>query len=108
MREIKNHSYMNHQLNNMDCEPVFDKLHAARTHEESRRAICCSCGRKVKKTSKSLTPVKEVSSRFESLVQLYVYSEFSVKNVNFSTALCDTCRLALVALEKVILLFSHI
>ena len=77
----------------------------ARSHEEARQIICCCCSKKTK-SAKKHNPVRVVNDRFSDLVRKHVFSEYSVENISHPTALCDSCRLALVAIEKVRHIFS--
>ena len=87
----------------MDANFKYPKGKQARSHEESRQIICCCCGKKVK-TNSGQKPITKVNEKYEQLVRKVVYSEYSVNNNAYPTGLCDGCRLALVANEKVILL----
>ena len=84
----------------MESDLKYEKGDYARTHEEARKVVCCCCSRKAKKAKKH-HPISVVDTRFSNLIKQYVYSEYSVDNVSHPTALCDTCRLVLVAFEKV-------
>ena len=77
-----------------------DSVKDGRDHEEARQAICCSCGRKVK-PEKGRKPIRIIDERFSTLIVKFVHSDFSPTNPAHPTALCSTCRLALVEHEKV-------
>ena len=85
----------------MDTNFKYAKSKQARSHEESRQIICCCCGKKVK-TNAGHKPITKVNEKYEQLIKMVVYSEYSVNNAAYPTGLCDGCRLALVANEKVI------
>ena len=90
----------------MDYEDKYEKGSTARSHEESRQLICSCCAKKVR-THKSRNPIKKMNVRYEHLLKLYVFSEYSVNNTSYPSALCDSCRLTLVAIEKVKSNFFH-
>lgn len=82
----------------MSNQSKFAKKSSARTHDEARASVCCSCGRKVKDKAGG---VRCVNARMVALVCQYVDEKFSLQNTFHPTALCVTCRVALCALEKV-------
>ena len=65
----------------------------ARTHSESRRAICCACGRKV-------TDSREVNQCLEPLVKEFIYPGYSLDNEAYPTGICTSCRKTLDSLAK--------
>ena len=73
----------------------------ARTHDESRKAVCCVCGKKPK-TFQTRKPITVVNDKQSSSVRKFVFSEYNVNNPQHPTALCLPCNTALVAYEKVI------
>ena len=79
---------------------VYPKGSAARTHEEALQLICCSCSRKCKdlKTKKFTRVIDE---RFEILVKKFRDPCYSRSSPGHPTALCHTCKLVLLAHEKV-------
>lgn len=62
--------------------------------------VCCCCARKVK-FSKKHGSISRVSERYAVLVRKHVWENFTVENPTYPTGLCDSCRLTLVAFEKV-------
>ena len=72
----------------------------ARTHEDSRKAVCRVCSKKPKiyKTCKTISVVNE---RQSNLVRQFVFEDYNVNNVDFPTALCLSCNTTLLAFEKV-------
>lgn len=79
----------------------FEKGPIARTHEEARRIVCCCCGKKCK-CIKNTGSAFIVTERFSGLVRRFVEATYSDQNPEHPVALCDSCRLALSAHEKVI------
>ena len=82
----------------------YPKAKYGRSHQEARKVICCSCSRKVECSKKSGT-IQLVSERYVNLIRQHIWGEYSPDNESYPTALCDTCRLALVVLEKVCLYY---
>ena len=72
----------------------------ARTHEECRQLIYTICSKKVKST-KGHSAITVLSERYEKIIKDFIIPDFSLGDDFYPTALCDTCRLGLVALEKV-------
>ena len=87
----------------MDTNFKYAKSKQARSHEESRQIICYCCGKKVK-TNVGHNPITKVNEKYEQFIKMVFYSEYFVNNAAFPTGLCDGCRLALGANEKVIFL----
>ena len=83
----------------MSALSKFGRVDSARSHDELRKIICCVCSKKVKQ---SKTSIKVVSEKLSLLVRKYVFSEFSIHNTLHPTGICDSCRLTLTAMEKVI------
>ena len=66
----------------------------ARTHSESRRALCCACGGKV-------TDSRVVNQHLEPLVKEFIYPRYSLDNESHPTGIYTTCRKTLDSLAKV-------
>ena len=84
----------------MAFQAKYDKGDKGRTHEESRQVICACCGKKVKKYNQTKAQTNVMSSKYEQLVKKHIFSDYSICNENYPTALCDSCRPTLVAIEK--------
>lgn len=64
-----------------------------RTHEECRRAVCVIC------MDKSKT-MRIVSRNVEEIVQKHFVPNINRNDVNFPLAICGTCRLAIIDIQK--------
>ena len=72
----------------------------AKTHEQSRRSICCVCG-KTPKVYPSKKPIEVISEKQCDLVKRFVNENYCMSNPLHPTALCFTCNTTLLAHEKV-------
>ena len=79
---------------------VYPKGSAAKTHEEALQLVCCYCSRKCKdlKTNKFTRVIDE---RFESLVKKFCNPLYNKSSSGHPTVLCHTCKLVMLAHEKV-------
>ena len=73
------------------------KKDSARSHSESQGCLCAICFEKT--TSKDV----DVSTEFESMIQMFGNPDFSLKNNNLPTSICGSCRLKLDRLSKVLI-----
>ena len=76
--------------------PKFGKLKVQRS--QCREIVCCVCAKKVKQNNKS---IKKVSDKLAGLVRKFVFDGYTIQDPWYPTAICDSCRLTLSALEKV-------
>ena len=72
-----------------------------KTHDQSRKTICCVCGKKPK-VFPSRKPIEVLSDKQSNLVKQFVFEGYSVSHPLHPTALCLTCNTTLLAFEKVI------
>ena len=87
-------------ISEMSTMSKFVKKDSARTHDEARCVICCVCAKKVKDNTGGR---RIVSNKLAALVRQFVHGSYSTYNNSHQTAICSSCRLTLVELDKVTL-----
>ena len=75
-------------------------LRKARNHEDSRKAVCCVCG-KMPKGSSTAKAITLVNDRQIEMVKSFVFQDYNVNNPMHPTGMCLGCNTALAAFRKV-------
>ena len=75
----------------------FGKFKLPRSHDQCRAVVCCVCAKKVKEGRNK----NGVSEKITHLVGKFVFPGYTHLNTLHPTAICDSCRVTLSAMDKV-------
>ena len=85
-----------------DYYKFLDMAHArqARSHEDSRKVVCCVCGKKPKGYAK-VKAISVVNEKQIEMVKSLVHQDLDVGNPWHPTGMCLSCNTTLSAFQKV-------